>query len=517
MTVRRGLLPRFFEFPDIVGCLQCVNFQHITGCIRSPSHFSCPNMSTSRIATTLLFFALANFILAQQEQQIAVPAAAITDILALDLEPDHGSSEEQLIVSISSNQLAKLEQRGVNYELLSVPSRGGLFTMSQIEWSQRERASATMVPHDAYLSYDLYEERMQAFADSYPEICKLHQLGQLESGRRILALEITDRPEVEEVEPKVFYTSTMHGDELAGYPLMLFLAEELLTSYGQNSELTELVNETEIWINPLANPDGTYAAGNHTVNGSTRRNANGVDLNRNFPDPDDGEHPDGQLHQEETKIFMKFHQLISFDLSCNLHTGAEVFNYPWDTYGQTHPDDAWWRYIGREFADEIHENCNDRHFFRQLNNGITNGYAWYHVSGGRQDYVNYFHRGREATLEIEGQKALSPAELERLWQSSRHSLIGFIQQSGYGLRGVVTDAKTGDPLRAQIRIPGHDELNSEVFSKLPTGRYHRYLKAGTYTFEFSAPGYETQTFTRSIEDDTPTFLDVELKPEAEVR
>lgn len=473
-------------------------------------------MSTSRFATTLLLIGLANFLFAQQ-QRIAVPTTALPQLLALQLEPDHGSNEDRLIVSLSSNQLAKLERRGVRYELLPARRTSGLYTMSSTEWSGVSAQTNHLVPHDAYLSYELYEERMQAFVDNYPELCRLHELGQLESGRRILALEITDQPDEEEIEPKFFYTATMHGDELAGYPLMLLLIEELLLNYGQDSELTQLINETEIWINPLANPDGTYAAGNHTVSGATRRNANGVDLNRNFPDPDDGDHPDGQLYQEETKIFMKFHEAVSFDLSCNLHSGAEVFNYPWDTYRQIHPDDAWWRYVGREFADDIHEHCNDRHFFRQLDDGITNGYAWYHVRGGRQDYVNYFHRGREATLEIEGQKALSAAQLERLWQSSRSALIGFIEQAGYGLRGTITDAKTGAPVLAQVRIPSYDRLNSEVFSKLPTGRYHRYLKAGTYTFEFSAPSYETQTLTQSVIDDAPTFLDVALKPEAEVR
>jgi len=49
------------------------------------------------------------------------------------------------------------------------------------------------------------------------------------------------------------YTSSMHGDELTGYVLMLRLIDSLLSTYGTNPRVTNLVNNFEIWINPLAN------------------------------------------------------------------------------------------------------------------------------------------------------------------------------------------------------------------------------------------------------------------------
>ncbi len=95
-------------------------------------------------------------------------------------------------------------------------------------------------------------------------------------GRDLWVLKITDNPDVEEDEPEFKYSANHHGDETVGIEMTLRLAELLVDNYGTDPTLTELVDEMEIWLWPIYNPDG-YVAG-------SRYNANGVDLNRDFPD-----------------------------------------------------------------------------------------------------------------------------------------------------------------------------------------------------------------------------------------
>ena len=64
---------------------------------------------------------------------------------------------------------------------------------------------------------------------------------------------------------------------------------------------------------PLSNPDGLLQPS------SQRQNARGVDLNRNFPCPVYGDHPDGQAWQPETIAMMNFITQHSFVLSANYH------------------------------------------------------------------------------------------------------------------------------------------------------------------------------------------------------
>src|SRR5690606_23026121 len=121
-------------------------------------------------------------------------------------------------------------------------------------------------------------------------------------------------------------------DELTGYVLMLRLIDSLLATYGTDARITQLVNNAEIWINPLANPDGTFRSGNNTVSGATRYNYNNYDLNRNFPDPILGVNPNQQI---ETTRFRNIAETNNFALVANFHGGTEVVNYPWDTWTNT--------------------------------------------------------------------------------------------------------------------------------------------------------------------------------------
>ena len=50
-------------------------------------------------------------------------------------------------------------------------------------------------------------------------------------------------------------------------------------------------------------------------------------------------------------------------------------------------------------------------YFNYLNNGITNGWDWYEVDGGRQDFMNYFKLCRESTIELSNTKTPNPSRI----------------------------------------------------------------------------------------------------------
>ncbi|MBK6965130.1 MAG: hypothetical protein IPH20_14625 [Bacteroidales bacterium] len=408
----------------------------------------------------------------------------------------------------NNRQLQKFSSAGYKINILSHPGDGpGVVMRDQIKLLK-----GTKTTWNFYPTYDAYVALMTDFQAMYPDLCHIETITTLPSGRKILVAKISDNVTTDEAEPEFLYTSSMHGDETTGYVLMLQLIEYLLQNYGTNPEATDLVNNMEIYINPLANPDGTYYGGNNSVSGARRYNINGVDLNRNYPDPEDGDHPDGEAWQPETVAFMNFAGQHDFVAAANFHGGVEVVNYPWDTWATRSADDDWWQFVSREYADTVHLHSPST-YMDYLNNGVTNGYDWYEVAGGRQDYMNYFHHCREVTLEISDVKLLPAAQLPAHWNYNFRSLILYMKQSTYGFHGLITDQVTGNPVEAKVLLTGHDALNTEVYSTLLNGDYYRPVKAGTYTLEISAPCYLTQTFSnQTITDYSAFLLNVQLVP-----
>ncbi len=393
------------------------------------------------------------------------------------------------------------------YEILTAPS---LLNPDAIVMAS---TLTDMQNWDKYPVYDLYVQMMKKFATDYPAICKLDTIGFSKNNRALIALKISDSVQYDQPEPEFFYTATIHGDETTGYILMLRLADYLLSNYGANSRVNSIVNNMEIWINPLANPDGTFKTSNSTIVGSVRYNANSIDLNRNFPDPRFGDHPDGNQWQPENIAMMNFAGLHNFTMSANLHGGAELINYPFDTWAattKTHADDPWWSQISRAYADTVHANSVTG-YLTDESNGITNGGTWYVITGGRQDYMNWWQKCREVTMELSTDKTLSSNLLPAHWNYNYKSLLNYLEEARFGIHGVVTDSLTGLSLKARVFINNHDRDSSHVYSTALNGDYHRPVLAGTYSVTFSAPGYNSKTISNvSVQNHQTINLNVPL-------
>ncbi len=369
-----------------------------------------------------------------------------------------------------------------------------------------------MYDWDSYLTYSQYVDMMEGFPATVASgrTCTLLDLGTLSTSnhRKILGVRINNGQS--DGKPRFLYTSTMHGDEVTGMILMLRLIEELCTS--TDSRIVDLINNLDIFIFPCTNPDGTYYGGNNTVTGARRYNGNGVDLNRHFPDFDDGPHPDGaSYYQDEAQWMMDLAQQYLFTMGANYHGGAEVVHYPWDTYQPVHPDDDWWRLVSTEYVTNARE-VHSSYMTDTYSSGITNGYSWYTINGSRQDYMNYYGQCRELTLECSSSKTPSASQLPNFWNYNHNSMLAFMEQSLNGVHGVVRDANTQQPIEGvTVTVQNHDALGSWVTSH-NVGDFHRPIKGGSYTFKFTKAGYCSETLNVTVADNARVDLEVYLSP-----
>ena len=292
-------------------------------------------MSSHSLVIVAMLLAAVSYVGAGEDDSQASRSA-----VTIELEIGDRSELEQLtrLVSIDDvrghevratatpRQLEGLRAAGWSWQVLPVARAAAQAGMCIEGWVHDADRSWSCYP-----SYEQYEALLHKYATDHPSLCRLVDLGpttNLVHPHRLWVLMISDDPSEEENEPEVLLTSSMHGDETTGFILMLRLIDHLVRGYGGGSEVTALVDETEIWINPLANPDGTYFGGDDTVGDAIRyftTNGGGsadVDPNRNFPDFVDGDHPDDNPWWPETEAMMVLAESQTFVLSANFHGGV---------------------------------------------------------------------------------------------------------------------------------------------------------------------------------------------------
>lgn len=355
---------------------------------------------------------------------------------------------------------------------------------------------------DTYPTYDEYLDMMSKFETDYPNLCKIVEFGQSVDGRKLLAAKVTDNVNVEEKEPQFLYFSTIHGDETLGYVLMLRLIDYLLSNYGNDILATRLVDSIEIWINPLANPDGTYQNDNSTVFNARRFNANGKDLCRNYPVLPGTSTT--QPPEEETEVTMELVTNNNFVMAASFHGGIETAIYPWCMWDREHPDKLWFESVCKGYIDTAgYFPYQPRCCYDPLG---------YQTPGTPLDYLNYYEHCRKIRLEISSAKLVSEERLNDYWEWNYRSILNYISQVLYGIRGTVTDTTTGLPIgQVKVFIEDHDTDSSFVRSHSPHGDYYRPIYAGTYDVTFSCPGYHSKTFENvHVDNNRATILNVEL-------
>ncbi len=445
------------------------------------------------------------------EAYIALSANVRKSFLAgiPDLTPDK-QTDSLIYFYINSEQFRMITDAGIEFRVFTAPS---MLAPVRMAVSLDEVLSG-----QGYPTYQQYLDLMRQFRDDYPELCKIDTIGYSVGGKLILAARIEKGNYIEGDRPLVFYSSTMHGDEVVGYSLMLMLINDILKNSVESTQIASILDDLVVIINPLANPDGTYFLSDTSLYGAIRGTlkppANGInDLNRNFHDVRLGMSYTYSGLQKENLEMVKYMEKYSPSLSANFHTGAEVLNYPWDSWypnERIHADNDWFIEICRDYVDFA--RSIDPSYLRLYPEGYVFGSVWYRISGGRQDFVTYNLRGRELTIELSEIKLPDVSQIPGFWVKNHSALINLIEKAGDGIFGTISDSSEMESVAAKVEIPGYDTHESHVYSHAATGKFFRYLPEGNYNLQITANGYRPKTIVSGVTKNQRTELDIRLIP-----
>ena len=344
------------------------------------------------------------------------------------------------LLLISGNLLAPLMARADPAEG-GAPARTGTRQNIEINFTR-------------YHSYEEVTEILESVAEAFPEISVLHSIGKTYEGRDVWALKISDNPaEYEPDEAEVLYIGMHHAREWITYEIILYFIDHIIKNYGTDPWTTFVVDNRQLWIIPMLNPDGFVFDGNgdYSNRGSWRKNREpnwdgsyGTDLNRNYgwhwgelgyqgyanprredyigpydtkdddgdirlnEDPMDGidNDGDGSIDEDtrggfstaETRIIRDLATEHDFKISMAYHSYAETIYWGWMYTRQLPPDEQLYkhlaegihRYNGYEYRNYTEDDRNRR---GPLVDGDLNDYLY-----GAHDILSFcIEVGSEAT------------------------------------------------------------------------------------------------------------------------
>lgn len=376
-----------------------------------------------------------------------------------------------------------------------------------------------------YHDYDGMTSLLKNVSNQFPDLVRLYTIGTSVEGRQLWVALVSHNvgEDYELLKPHVKYVANMHGNEAVGRELLLQLLVYLVNSYPKNKKVRDLLQKTYIHILPSMNPDGFEASSEGQCSaGLGRTNANGYDLNRNFPDFFSSKNYNLNEEQPETRAIRQWTDQIPFVLSANLHGGALVASYPFDNIrasrlissGLTRsptPDEDVFKHLAEVYSFNhktmwMGEACpNDEKGF---SNGTTNGAEWYLLEGGMQDYNYYWNGCMELTLELSCCKYPPHDQLKQLWHQNEKALIAFIREATKGVRGLIIDP-AGKPIAdVKLKIKGRDFS----FRASKRGEFWRVLLPGEYILQVSTTGYVPIEKRFSVGIEKATELRITLEP-----
>jgi len=405
---------------------------------------------------------------------------------------------------------------------------------------------------EGYRNYaEVLAELEQIEADN-PDICKLYDIGESwgkiysdegnsyydEYNHEIWALKVSDNVLVEEDEPSVYYMGTHHAREPISLEVSMAVLNHILENYGSDAEITENVDNTQIWFIPLVNPNGhkivtdeydVWWRKNIRDNNENGQFDNygdsgpdGVDPNRNYGfqwgNTGASNDWDSQVYhgpeafsEPETQAMRYLMEAHHFVAGISYHSHGELVLFPFGyADGVNSPDHDAQEELAVQMANAIPG---------QYSGNYTPTEAWdlYPAMGTTCDYAYGVHGIFSHTIELANEFIPPSNQVEGICEDNIEAAMILLDRVSHStLTGHISSSITREPIVAEILIEGIDDTGVEKFpyqSDEEFGRYYRLLQNGNYNITFSKYGYIPEFFSNvNINDTEQTILDAELQP-----
>ncbi|OHB70205.1 MAG: hypothetical protein A2W23_08115 [Planctomycetes bacterium RBG_16_43_13] len=349
--------------------------------------------------------------------------------------------KDYIIIDVTEAEIQQIRKKGFSVEVLfeSIRDLVNYYGVPQ--------------PHAGteglYHSYAELKNDFLQLQSAYPQIARVYDIGdswektQGMADRDILAIKISDNVAQEEDEAEILFIGEHHAREWISVEVPFYLAKYLVENYNTDPVVRSYVDNGEIWIVPMVNPDGhQYSIDVDRMWRKNRRNngdgSYGVDMNRNYSYMWGGPGSSGNSWSEiyrgpfafsepETQAVRNLALTHNFQAMLTYHSYGQLILYPWGYTYSPAPDKQLLSYMTTHMADLI-KGVNGKIYTPQQSSDL-------YISSGTTDDWFYGELGIFGfTIELRPEGyypgfILPETEIIPTWEENKPAALYLIQWS----------------------------------------------------------------------------------------
>ena len=348
---------------------------------------------------------------------------------------------------------------------------------------------------NGYNTFESVKEKLKYYEENFKEITQLSSIGKTFENRDIYLLKISKKSET--YKPSILIVGCHHAREWMSVEIVMKIIDYLLSNYDKDEVVKSWIDNFEIYVIPVLNPDGfvfTFEKDrmwrkNRVINFD---NSRGVDNNRNYGykwgfSDGSSSNPSSETYRGKAPFSELENQAIRDlvyenppEITLSYHSFSELILYPWGYTNEPPPDKDILEKIAVEMAKTT-GSPNDNDYPGPYDYYPMQSSFLYPTSGDLTDFL-YGEMGTLAyTIELNSTQEFfdpPPELIEPTWEQTKGIfLVAMNYVDKLGLLSLKIFDKDGNPYDGDVFIV-EKNLKKETQK---SGIFNYFLQEGEYT------------------------------------
>ncbi|ELK24444.1 Carboxypeptidase A4 [Myotis davidii] len=215
----------------------------------------------------------------------------------------------------------------------------------EMQYNQEQERSSNNFNYGAYHSLEAIYQEMDSIAGDFPDLASRVKIGHSFEDRPMYVLKFSTGKGSQ--RPAIWLNAGIHSREWISQATAMWTARKIVSDYGKDPAITSILEKMDIFLLPVANPDGYVHT--HTENRLWRKTRSlrpgspciGVDPNRNWnasfagkgasanpcSEVYHGPHANSEVEVKSVVDFIQQHG--GFKCFIDLHSYSQLLMYPY--------------------------------------------------------------------------------------------------------------------------------------------------------------------------------------------